>query len=235
MSDPGNPYGQPYGQQPDPYGNPNPYGQQPPPQPYGQPAPQYGQPEQPYGQPQYGQPPAQYGAQPYGAPPAYGAPGFGAAPGRPGSMGKRLLARLVDGLIVGIPIAVIYGVLIASAISSATVDPETGVASPGSGFTAGVFLAYPLILLIIVGYEVGMTATRGGTFGKSLLGLKVVREADGQIPGWGPAFLRWLIPAVGGLVCGIGQIVVYLSPFFDNTGRNQGWHDKVAKTLVVEK
>ncbi|HEU4812417.1 MAG TPA: DUF4190 domain-containing protein [Nocardioides sp.] len=56
-----------------------PYGQQPPQSPYGQP--QYGQPQ--YGQPQPGQPP--YGQQPYGQPgypPAYGAPqpgyGYGA-------------------------------------------------------------------------------------------------------------------------------------------------------------
>ena len=62
---------------------------------------------------------------------------------------------------------------------------------------------------------------------------KVVREQDGGLPGWGQSALRWLIPQVAGLVCGLVTLLVYLSPFFDNTGRQQGWHDKVAKTLVV--
>jgi uncharacterized RDD family membrane protein YckC len=27
--------------------------------------------------------------------------------------------------------------------------------------------------------------------------------------------------------------VVYLSPFFDSSGRRQGWHDMAAKTVVI--
>jgi len=34
-------------------------------------------------------------------------------------------------------------------------------------------------------------------------------------------------------VCGIGALLVYLSPFFDNTMRFQGWHDKFAETVVI--
>jgi hypothetical protein len=35
------------------------------------------------------------------------------------------------------------------------------------------------------------------------------------------------------MICGLVTLLVYISPFFDNTGRNQGWHDKVAKTFVI--
>lgn len=84
MSDP-NPPGQPYpygGQQP-PYGgepqSPPPYNQPPYNQPgYGQPPPQYGAPQPPYPQPPYAAPPQPYppAQQPYGAaPPPYVQPG----------------------------------------------------------------------------------------------------------------------------------------------------------------
>jgi hypothetical protein len=43
---------------------------------------------------------------------------------------------------------------------------------------------------------------RGATFGKQMLGIKVLREVDGQIPGFLPAFLRWLIPVLGIFACG---------------------------------
>ncbi len=54
-----------------------------------------------------------------------------------------------------------------------------------------------------------------------ILGIRIVRTEDGRVPGWVPAILRWLVPFVGSFVCGIGQLVVYLSPFFDSSGRRQ--------------
>jgi interferon-induced transmembrane protein len=73
------PYGQgpqqPYGQQPpgQPYGQPGqpqaPYGQAPQSPPYGQPQQPYGQPQQPYGQQPYGAPPMGYPGAPGGAKP----------------------------------------------------------------------------------------------------------------------------------------------------------------------
>jgi uncharacterized RDD family membrane protein YckC len=144
-------------------------------------------------------------------------------------MGKRLGARLLDWLIVSIPLGILYAVLVLPTIMSAANSGST----PSLG---GIFGFQAIALVVTIGYEVTMIALRGATVGKQLLGIKVVREADGQIPGWGPAVLRWLIPQVASIVtCGIGGIVVYLSPFFDATKRNQGWHDKVAKTFVVER
>jgi uncharacterized RDD family membrane protein YckC len=179
----------------------------------------------------------QYGAPQPGVPQAGGyppAPGYGQAPGAavPG-MGTRLLARLIDGVIVGIPLGIIYSVVIAGAASQAKVDPVTGQVTSGGGALAAIFPVLGLIGALTLLYEVGLIATRGATIGKSLMKIKVVREADGQIPGWGPSAMRWLIPFAGSFVCGIGQYVVYLSPFFDKSGRQQGWHDKVAKTQVV--
>jgi len=241
----GTPYGQPYGQQPPPPGQP--YGQPPASDPYGQQPPAYGAPADPYGQqpPAYGAPqqPA-YGAQPqYGAPAPYGQP-YGAAPyggppvGVPGnvaSMGKRLGARLIDSVIGSV---IVYGLgflLIGGAASTVQTD-ETGQVTSGLGTLFGALIIWGLVAFAFgLLYELIMIALKGATLGKMALGIKVIREADGQIPGWGPSGVRYLIQVAGSLVCGLGLWVVWLSPFFDNTGRQQGWHDKVAKTLVVNK
>ncbi|MGH3713643.1 MAG: RDD family protein [Micromonosporaceae bacterium] len=219
MTYPNDPYGgQPGGQQQPGYGGQPGYG-----------APQ--QPQQPQ-QPEYGgqqpggyqaPPPQQYGG--YGQPPAggYGTPG---GVGQPASMGTRFLARLLDGLLLGVPFGIL--ICIISIALGGGGDPE---AARTAGFV--VLILEVVFVLAIIGYEIGMIGARGATFGKQWLGVKVVDETTGQIPGFGPAFMRWLIPFAGGLLCGIGALVVYLSPFFDNSGKQQGWHDKVAKTVVI--
>ena len=65
------------------------------------------------------------------------------------------------------------------------------------------------------------------------MGVKVVRADNGQVPGWGSSFIRWIIPTVAGFVCSLLTLLVYISPFFDGTHRNQGWHDKAASTFVI--
>lgn len=83
-------------------------------------------------------------------------------------------------------------------------------------------------------YEIVMIAQWGATFGKRWMGLRVVRMANGQAPGFGVALVRFLIPAVGALACGIGALVVYASPLFDKSVAKQGWHDMAAKTMVIK-
>jgi translation elongation factor EF-G len=83
-------------------------------------------------------------------------------------------------------------------------------------------------------YEIAMIATRGATLGKMAVGIRVVKVADGSLPGVGPSFLRYLLPMGAGWVsCGLGYPLVYLSPVFDKTPARQGWHDMVAKTMVI--
>ena len=273
--DPNQPYGQqPYGQQPQtpPPGFSQPgYGapQQPhdPNQPYGQQSPAYGTPQQqpydPNQQAAYGQQP-QYGQQPYGAPQQpYGQqplqyqaggiyaqiPGLGTVP--LASMGSRFLARLIDGVIIGVPVGIIMtiitGVMATSAARDAQAnyhyDPTTGTyvgdpnaaAAAGLGFI-GVFLLVPVIIVVLQClYEAVMLGTKGATLGKMAMGVRVVREDNGQIPGMGKGFGRvgtmfgpWIVPCLGS----IWILLCYLSPLFDNQ-RRQGWHDKAVKTLVI--
>jgi len=237
------PYGQgqpPYGQGQPQYGQ-NPYGQGQ----YGQP-PEYGSPEQQgqYGQGQYGQggygQPGAYGSNPYGQPTygsfgnqPYGSP-TGGGNGIPpnieiATMGRRLGAFVIDVLIMSVVVVLLAVLLLGlPAMASDTNDPDNNVM-----FSTAYLAFLALTFVFSLAYQIALVALRGATPGKMILGMRIVRTEDGQVPGWIPAILRWLIPFIGSFVCGIGQIVVYLSPFFDSSGRRQGWHDMAAKTVVI--
>ncbi len=180
-----------------------------------------------------GQPPASPYGQP--APPVEG--GYGVAPaGGPqiASMVDRLVARIIDAVVLG----VVGLILVIPAIGALVGSADTVTGEPSGGAITGFFVVLAVFVVITLAYEVVFIAVRGQTIGKQVMKITVRREADGALPDWGPSFLRWLVPIAAGVVTscigGVGQLVVYISPFFDNSGRNQGWHDKVAKTLVVK-
>lgn len=247
-----------------PPGSPNdPYGQQPNygGQPQGQPG--YGYPQgQPQGQPGYGYPQGQPGYDPNAA--AYGYPQGGQPPGtvqanngfinipylgtvQLATMGQRFLARLLDGVIIGVIYSIVMFAGLAGAIGIGSTDPVECNVDPATGLTectggeaalggiAAFFAVIAIMSVLLLAYEWLMISLKGATFGKMALGVKVVKEADGQVPGLGAGFIRYIIPVVGSFLCGIGQILVYLSPFFDNSGKLQGWHDRAAGTVVIKK
>ncbi|MEV7021004.1 RDD family protein [Kitasatospora sp. NPDC093558] len=252
--DPNNPYNQPPQQG---YG----YPQQAPPAGYGYP--QQGQPQDGYGYPQqpgYGVPQQQ--AYPgYAAPPGtlqanngyINIPPLGTV--KLASMGQRFVARLIDGLAVSAVIAVLMALGAASAlgISQKAKDCSQyaygGVNANSTQYSSCLHeqtqaaTSFLTTMMIIMGmlavfnllYEWLMVSFAGATLGKLAMGLRVVKESTGQVPGLGGGFIRFIIPVVGAIVCYIGALLVYLSPFFDNSGKLQGWHDRAAGTLVIKK
>ncbi|WP_335941277.1 RDD family protein [Streptomyces sp. PTD5-9] len=244
------------------FGDPNnPYGQQPGQPPQEQPG--YGYPQQ-GGAPQQGQPGYGYPQQPGQAPqgqPGYGYPQQPPAPGTiqannglinvPGlgtvkiaTMGLRLGARLIDGLAIGVLYGIISAIGIAGAMGLAKSTEDCTYGTPGydacindasAGFVATMFSMLLILGLITLLYEWLMISLVGATLGKMALGLKVIKESTGQNPGLGAGFIRYIIPIVGAFLCYIGAVLVYLSPFFDNSGKLQGWHDRAAGTLVIKK
>lgn len=239
MGNPYDPYGQQpgYGQQPQPgYGQPQPGYGQPPAQPgYGQPPaqPGYGQqPAQPAAQPGYGQPAAQPG---YGQPqPGYGQPaaqpGYGQPAaevhhhhyGTPGGgqlaeWGSRAGAYIIDGLIIGAPVAVLYilGMVLAAA-------GDAGVAIGGLLIILGYLAAFAASLWLI--YQEGTT---GQTIGKRQMNIRLVSAQTGQPIGFGMAFLRKICHAADSFACYVG----FLWPLWDD--RKQTFADKICNTLVV--
>ena len=200
---------QPYGNQPESgYGQqPQQYGQQP----YGQ-QPQYGQ--QPYGQqPQYGQQP--YGQQPYSQQPmAYGGQGYVVPPANFGvfaSWWSRFFGYMIDSFILGLVIGTPSALL-----SAAFADPEDAL--------------LPLGLIVLVGlfgyFTFFWTRQRGQTLGQKIVGVRVVR-IDGQPMTVGKSIIRVFGFWVNGLVLYLG----WLWPLWDD--QKQGWHDKMAGTIVV--
>src|SRR5690606_21497896 len=67
-----------------------------------------------------------------------------------------------------------------------------------------------------------------GSIGMRAQGLGLVRAADGTPLGFGTTLLRNIIFGLSAAI-----IVGYFTPLFDGSGRFQGWHDKVAKSLMV--
>ena len=248
----------------DPYGQQQPYGypQQQPGQPqYGYPQqPPQGQPQYGYQQPGYQQQP---GYDPNSAPYGYQQQAPGTIQANNGyiniaylgtvqvaTMGQRFLARLIDGVVAGIVIGIVMAAGMASAmgIVHSTKDcsgytygsPDytqclNDNASAGSGVVAVMFAFIGTFALFALLYEWLMISFFGATLGKMAMGLKVVKESNGQVPGLGGGFIRYIIPIVGAFLCYIGALLVYLSPFFDNSGKLQGWHDRAAGTVVVKK
>ncbi len=79
-----------------------------------------------------------------------------------------------------------------------------------------------------IAYFTYFHGTTGRTPGKMLLGLQVI-SADGTSISFGIAFLR----AVGYLVSGALFNLGFIWAAFDK--KKQGWHDKMADTVVIIK
>ncbi len=88
---------------------------------------------------------------------------------------------------------------------------------------ADVVISWILPLVATVIFWVTLAATPG----KLVLGLKVVDASAGEKIGVIKAFLRYL----GYFVSAIPVLIGYIWVAFD--ARKQGWHDKIAGTVVV--
>jgi uncharacterized RDD family membrane protein YckC len=227
--------------------NPSSYGQQPgeeqrnfppPPQgqpypPHGQPYPPHGQPYPPYGQPYppYGQPPGYpyapgYGQPPYGWPAAgYGYPSAPVPGGRTASMGARFGGLVLDTIILAVPVAII-GAFTGAYHSNRTCDT---FGTCRRSFDFGTTWVLDIIVLVLgIVYSALLVGLQGQTLGHRAAGIRVVDPATGGLIGPGRAALRWFVMSITGALCTLG----YWSPFFDGT-RRQGWHDKVANSVVI--
>jgi uncharacterized RDD family membrane protein YckC len=69
--------------------------------------------------------------------------------------------------------------------------------------------------------------TTGQTIGKQVVGIKLIREQDGQPVGPGMAFVRGIAHILDSIPCEIG----FLWPLWD--AKKQTFADKVCSTVVV--
>jgi uncharacterized RDD family membrane protein YckC len=133
--------------------------------------------------------------------------------------GRRILATIVDGLIFGGLYAVM--VLLFGSISS------VGFADWNGSMPALPTLLYGVIVVL---YYILLEGYLGQTVGKMLLGIEVVREDNGEVPGLGGATIRTLLRIVDGL---FSYLVAFIAVLI--SGKNQRLGDMAAHTLVVRK
>jgi uncharacterized RDD family membrane protein YckC len=151
----------------------------------------------------------------YGSPSgSYGSPGAGA----PGALLPRFLARLIDGILVGI----VAGLLI---VLTDTMS---------SFWASGLFTGVPMFL-----YFFGFELTQGWTPGKKLLGLHVRGAGGAPKPTAREAAIRnaftvlTIIPLVGGLLAFVAMIVIAVT--INGSPTKQGKHDELAGGTQVVK
>lgn len=144
-----------------------------------------------------------------------------------GGFWRRLYAFTVDKIILGFIGMILF--FVGATAFGLGVSPRDMSADPEALLELGgrVFLLYQTVTVLLdMAYFTYFHGTTGQTPGKRLLGLRVVQET-GEPIGLGTAFLRW----VGYIVSGIPMLMGFLWAGADR--RKQGWHDKIAGTVVI--
>ncbi|MDK8891408.1 hypothetical protein HMPREF2678_08830 [Corynebacterium sp. HMSC058E07] len=206
----------------------------------------------------YGAKQAGYGAEQggYGAgdPNAYGAPAFPNAAANNGAMfgsnrpgaWKRLLALIIDSLLVHVVLngIVMYAICGAELMDwfRATMNAESPDAVDVPYPTGKVAISSLIMLIVWLAYRVIMETKKGATIGKMAIGARVI-SVNGQNLSAVDSLKRnsWyilgavlgLIPMVGGLV----QVALYIAVgvTIGQSPENQSFTDKFANAYVVDK
>ncbi len=143
----------------------------------------------------------------------------------------RLLARIIDGVILIIP-ALIIGAIIGGTAGGVGGFQAGGVTTDGASIIAGLLAG-----IIGLAYEYYFLAKDGATPGKKIMSIKVVLEDGSPLESDG-AIRRLILAAAGivpiiggiiGFIVGIGTIIM-----ISTDDRRQVPADKVAKSLVVK-
>lgn len=167
--------------------------------------------------------------------PAYGppstAPGYapgmeGEIAGTPAEWWRRLLAILLDGLVLSIPYLILSFLL---GLRTTEVDPITNEVTIRMGAMASMSLISVIVACIYSGLLEG--SSHGASVGKMALRIQVRDANTGGPIGFGRAALRRFVYQILFLPFFIPGLINGLSPLWDR--RKQAWHDKAVGTVVV--
>ncbi len=165
---------------------------------------------------------------------------------------RRFGARILDGILQAIILIAPIAVYVGSVIGFDAEYDESQIASIEWPRFVGIGLLL-LWFVTAIGYEVVQIAIWGQTLGKRMTGIKVINALDGDVPGWGRSLGRWAIPGLlvqsaffypfvpfvmlnpllDQVTILFALLLLYLSLTWDQV--NQGWHDRVAGTLVIKQ
>ena len=134
---------------------------------------------------------------------------------------RRVLGFMVD--------QIIFGVIFLIILSRSGITTATGFGDPVYDRSVLILFAmeliYPVVLIALIGQTVGCLVAR----------IRIVRQEDASVPGWGRAVRRVAVANLPGLVPLAGlifTIACYAWIFRDP--RRQGLHDKAAGTIVID-
>jgi uncharacterized RDD family membrane protein YckC len=173
---------------------------------------------------------------PFANQPAEPSPGWGyeQAPGpavRPASVGKRVGAFIIDGVILGIVNFVLLGV---TGMNRRILEATLAGDSPMGLLLLSGILSTALFLVYFVLQE----GSSGQTLAKRMLGIKVV-AADGSPADMAGAFKRRLpflvnlVPRFGLLLLIATELGILITAIQDEV-EHRGFHDKWGGTKVIE-
>ncbi|MBW3619081.1 MAG: RDD family protein [Actinobacteria bacterium] len=133
-------------------------------------------------------------------------------------MGKRFGARIIDALIVGIPVGILLLLVL-------------DLDARGIVYSA-------LAAVANLAYFVWLESSQGGTLGKRMLGMSVASEAGVNLTAEQSFKRNWwlllgVIPVIGPLAS-LG-VTIYIAVTISSDDRNQGFHDKMADALVLDR
>jgi uncharacterized RDD family membrane protein YckC len=143
------------------------------------------------------------------------------APDQIAPVARRAVAYIIDALIAGGLAIVLGGGLLIAASLTGSIEGSIGV----------LLIGGPVVSLVLLGWFVVYTVMQAGngSIGMRAQGLRLVSAADASPLGFGRALLRNIIFGLAASV-----VVGYFTPLFDGSGRFQGWHDKVAGSLMLD-
>lgn len=163
---------------------------------------------------------------------ASGAAGASPLGWRYGGFWIRFGARMIDGIVLGVPFLILIAVLVPNLLRT-NGDPSNPAFGAMAAFSLTFFLVY---FLIVICYEVLLLRYRGGTLGKMACGLKVIRS-DGSSLGWGASvgrFVMWNVVTSG--IPYLNFVLMTISSIMAGTdGEKRALHDRVCDTRVVYK
>jgi len=111
--------------------------------------------------------------------PAYQPPAGDGPSGPRASFGRRLVAAIIDGILLGIPGGILYAI--------------------------NTTLGYVVQLLLTVAYLTYLEGSPSGqTVGKKAMGIRVIDFRTGGSIGYGRAFIRWIGRYVSAIACLLG-------------------------------
>lgn len=134
---------------------------------------------------------------------------------------RRAIGYLIDALIAAGLSVVLGGALLITA----------SLAGGLEGMLTTLLIGGPIVSLLLLGWFVVYTLMQAGngSIGMRAQGLRLVSAKDQGPLGFGRTLLRNIIFGLAGSI-----VVGYFTPLFDGSGRFQGWHDKVAGSLMLD-